>query len=175
MPTRPLSARSSLLPRSLALSFSETQVAAGFAARTEVLRTCCQPSTIDANAAANHAEEIQWPRLRQSPPPSNSFVPVMDIAPYLAGTPEGKRRVAAELDRACREVGFYIIVGHGVDPRLIEQIETVSREFFDLPLDEKMKVHIGNTPGAVGYAAVGDVVRSRRQISTSRSRLRKLT
>ena len=106
---------------------------------------------------------------------SNSFVPVMDIAPYLAGTPEGKRRVAAELDRACREVGFYIIVGHGVDPRLIEQIETVSREFFDLPLDEKMKVHIGNTPGAVGYAAVGDVVRSRRQISTSRSRLRKLT
>jgi isopenicillin N synthase-like dioxygenase len=66
---------------------------------------------------------------------SNSFVPVIDIAPYLAGTPEGKRRVAAELDRACREVGFYIIVGHGVEPRLIEQVETVSREFFDLPLD----------------------------------------
>jgi isopenicillin N synthase-like dioxygenase len=64
---------------------------------------------------------------------------------------------SAELDRACREVGFYIIVGHGVDPRLIEQIETVSRQFFDLSLDEKMKVHIGNTPGAVGYAAVGDV------------------
>ncbi len=88
---------------------------------------------------------------------SNGFVPVIDIAPYLAGTPEGKRRVAAELDRACREVGLYIIVGHGVDPRLIEQVETVSRELFDLPLDEKMKVHIGTTPGAVGYAAVGDI------------------
>jgi isopenicillin N synthase-like dioxygenase len=88
---------------------------------------------------------------------SNSFVPVIDIAPYLGGTPEGKRRVAAELDRACREVGFYIIVGHGVDARLIEQIEIVSREFFELPLDEKMKVHIGNTSGAVGYAAVGDI------------------
>jgi isopenicillin N synthase-like dioxygenase len=88
---------------------------------------------------------------------SNSFVPVIDIAPYLAGTPEGKRRVAAELDRACREVGFYIIVGYGVEPRLIREVETVSREFFDLPLDEKMKVHTGTTPGAVGYAAVGDV------------------
>ncbi len=88
---------------------------------------------------------------------ANSFVPVIDIAPYLAGTPEGRHRVAAEIDRACREVGFYIIVGHGVDLRLIEQVETVSREFFDLPLDEKMKVHIGDTPGAVGYAAVGDV------------------
>src|SRR5262249_33662925 len=52
---------------------------------------------------------------------ASSFVPVIDIAPYLAGTPDGKRRVAAELDRACREVGFYIIVGHGVDPGLIEQ------------------------------------------------------
>jgi isopenicillin N synthase-like dioxygenase len=87
----------------------------------------------------------------------NSFVPVIDIAPYLAGTPADKSRVTAELDRACREVGFYIIVGHGMEPRLIEQVETVSREFFDLPLDEKMKVHIGTTPGAVGYAAVGDV------------------
>lgn len=88
---------------------------------------------------------------------ADGFIPVIDIAPYLAGTPEGKRRVAAHLDRACREVGFYVIVGHGVDPGLIEQVETVSRAFFDLPLDEKMKVHIGNVPGGVGYSAVGDV------------------
>ena len=87
---------------------------------------------------------------------ANSFVPVIDIAPYLAGTPKGKRRVAAELGRACREVGFYVIVGHGVDAGLIDEVESVSREFFDLPLDEKMKLHIGNTPGAVGYSAVGD-------------------
>jgi isopenicillin N synthase-like dioxygenase len=88
---------------------------------------------------------------------SKSFIPVIDIAPYLAGTPEGKSQVATQLDRACREVGFYIIVGHGVDSSLIEQVDAVSRAFFDLPLDEKLKVHIGNAPGAVGYAAVGDI------------------
>jgi isopenicillin N synthase-like dioxygenase len=49
-----------------------------------------------------------------------------------------------------------VIVGHRVDPELIEQVEAVSREFFNLPIAEKMKVHIGDTPGAVGYAAVGD-------------------
>lgn len=54
---------------------------------------------------------------------ANSFVPVIDIAPYLAGTPKGKRRVAAELGRACREVGFYVIVGHGVDAGLIDEVE----------------------------------------------------
>jgi isopenicillin N synthase-like dioxygenase len=87
---------------------------------------------------------------------ANNVVPVIDLGPYFAGTIDGKRRVAAELDRACRDVGFYVIVGHGIDARLIEQTESVSREFFNLPIDEKMKVHIGDTPGAVGYAAVGD-------------------
>ena len=33
----------------------------------------------------------------------------------------------------------------------------MSREFFDLPLDEKMEVHIGKVPGGVGYSAVGDI------------------
>jgi len=88
---------------------------------------------------------------------NDGFVPVIDIAPYLAGTPEGKRRVAAQLDRACREVGFYVIVGHGVDPGLVEEVEVVSRAFFDLPLGEKMKVHVGKVPGGVGYSAIGDV------------------
>jgi len=87
---------------------------------------------------------------------SNSVVPVIDMRPYFTGTPEDKRRVAAELDRACCDVGFYVIIGHAVDAQLIEQIESVSREFFNLPIDEKMKVHIGDAPGAVGYAAVGD-------------------
>src|SRR5580693_3211496 len=66
---------------------------------------------------------------------SNSIVPVIDIGPYLAGTPEGKRRVAGELDRACRDVGFYVIVGHAVDSQLIMQLESVSREFFNLPIN----------------------------------------
>ena len=92
-----------------------------------------------------------------APMSAESFVPVIDLAPYFAGTAQGKRRVANELDRACREVGFYIIVGHGVEPHLINEVERVSRAFFDLPLEEKMKVHTGTVPGAVGYAAMGDV------------------
>ena len=86
----------------------------------------------------------------------DSFVPVIDIASYFSGTPEGKHRVAQQIGRACREVGFYVIVGHGVDPKLVEQVEIVSREFFDLPLEEKMRLHVGKEPGAVGYAAIGD-------------------
>ena len=81
---------------------------------------------------------------------SDNFVPVIDIAPYFAGTPDGKRRVADQIGRACRDVGFYVIVGHGVDPTLIDQVEAVSREFFDFPVAEKMRLHVGNSPGGAG-------------------------
>ena len=87
----------------------------------------------------------------------DGFVPLIDIAPYLAGSPEGKRHVAAEVGRAATEVGFYVITGHGVDPDLIEQVESVSRGFFDRPLAEKMALRIAGEPGAVGYSAVGDI------------------
>jgi isopenicillin N synthase-like dioxygenase len=98
--------------------------------------------------------------------PSDSFVPVIDVSQYFAGTPEGKQRVAEQIDHACRDVGFYVIVGHGVDPQLINEVEVVSREFFDLPLEEKMKVHV-EMPGGVGYSAVGDIAlaRTRGQIT----------
>lgn len=86
----------------------------------------------------------------------NSLIPVIDISPYFAGTQEAKQRVAEQIGRACREVGFYVVVGHKVEPKLVDEVEAVSREFFDLPVDEKMKVHIEAT-GGVGYSAIGDI------------------
>jgi isopenicillin N synthase-like dioxygenase len=121
-------------------------------------RSLLQTQTITGNAMA---------QIGAVAANANNIVPVIDLAPYFAGTPKGKRQVAAELDRACSDVGFYVIVGHGVDAELIEQVEAVSRQFFNLSIDEKMKVHIGETPGAVGYAAVGDtaLAYTRRQVA----------
>src|SRR5882724_529554 len=48
--------------------------------------------------------------------------------------------LSAEVDRTCREIGFMVISGHGVDPDLIAAVEDVSRTFFDLPLEEKMQI-----------------------------------
>jgi isopenicillin N synthase-like dioxygenase len=69
-----------------------------------------------------------------------SAVPVIDIAPYRHGDPAARRALAEQIDRTCREIGFMVIAGHGVDPRLIASVESTSRQFFDLPLAEKMKV-----------------------------------
>jgi isopenicillin N synthase-like dioxygenase len=67
-------------------------------------------------------------------------VRVIDVAPYLAGGPAGKARVADQVDAACRETGFLVITGHGVPERLIAEVDRVARDFFDLPRDEKMLV-----------------------------------
>jgi isopenicillin N synthase-like dioxygenase len=69
-------------------------------------------------------------------------VPVVDIAPFEAGGAAERKAVAAAVDRACRELGFLIISGHGVQEALIEEMRGVSRAFFDLPLEEKLRVRM---------------------------------
>jgi isopenicillin N synthase-like dioxygenase len=76
-------------------------------------------------------------------------VPVIDIAPYLAGDPAGKRQVAEQVGRACAEIGFLTIVGHGVPTELLRRTYDVSRAFFDLPEEEKRKVPVNSI--GVGY------------------------
>ena len=67
-------------------------------------------------------------------------VPIIDILPYRQGDAAARRALAAEVDRICREIGFMVIAGHGVDLELISAVETASRAFFDLPLKEKMQI-----------------------------------
>jgi isopenicillin N synthase-like dioxygenase len=67
-------------------------------------------------------------------------VPVLDISPYRTGDPAARGALAVEVDRICREIGFMVIAGHGVDPDLIEEVDALSRAFFDLPVEEKMKI-----------------------------------
>ncbi len=67
-------------------------------------------------------------------------VPVIDIAPFRDGDAAGKAKVARQVGQACRDIGFLIISGHGIDQALIERTDAVSRKFFDLPLEDKMAV-----------------------------------
>jgi isopenicillin N synthase-like dioxygenase len=59
--------------------------------------------------------------------------------------------VAAALDVAACEVGFFQVVGHGVDPAVADAAWTSAGEFFDLPLDDKLAARIPDGD-AYGYA-----------------------
>ncbi len=69
-------------------------------------------------------------------------IPVIDIGPFLNGTAKDQETVAREVDRACSSLGFLIISGHGVPDSLIEDMRSVSRAYFDRPLEEKLKLRM---------------------------------
>jgi isopenicillin N synthase-like dioxygenase len=71
---------------------------------------------------------------------ADAAVPIIDISPWRGGDLAARRALAAEVDRTCREIGFMVISGHGIDSDLIAAVEGVSRAFFDLPLEEKMRI-----------------------------------
>jgi isopenicillin N synthase-like dioxygenase len=66
-------------------------------------------------------------------------LPVIDIAPLVGGVGD-PIAVSAELDHACRDMGFFYVVGHGVDPALQARLDVLAREFFALPEDEKAEI-----------------------------------
>ena len=72
-----------------------------------------------------------------------STVPVIDISPLRTGGDVGA--VASALDTACRDTGFFCIVGHGVDIALMAQLDRSARTFFALP--EATKAGIAMSAG----------------------------
>ncbi len=69
-------------------------------------------------------------------------VPVVDVAALRAADadPSAVRACAHAIDAACREVGFFVITGHGVDPRQLVRLEELARRFFALDGAEKAAV-----------------------------------
>ena len=51
--------------------------------------------------------------------------------------------VVDDVRRACEEIGFLVVTGHGVDAALVEEVDRLSRAFFDLPLEEKLRLRDG--------------------------------
>ncbi len=70
---------------------------------------------------------------------SESEIPIIDIARLRHGDLRARQAVAHEIARACREVGFFYITGHGVSQNLIDDAFAQSRAFFDQPFADRMK------------------------------------
>jgi isopenicillin N synthase-like dioxygenase len=78
-------------------------------------------------------------------------IPVIDLAPYLEGTREGRKKVAAEVNKACEEIGFFLIKGHGVARDIVDRTYSTAEAFFRLPTDDKLPIKIPCVDIARGY------------------------
>ncbi|WP_013335002.1 isopenicillin N synthase family dioxygenase [Gloeothece verrucosa] len=82
-------------------------------------------------------------------------LPIIDISP-LAGRQGDCTTVVKQLEQACRETGFFYIVGHGIDEKLQQRLEDLSRQFFAQDLATKMQIRMALAGRAWrGYFPVG--------------------
>jgi isopenicillin N synthase-like dioxygenase len=87
-------------------------------------------------------------------------IPLVDVAPLVLGS-ERRAEVARQLGEACREWGFFYMVGHGVDERLCARLAELGRRFFAMSTAEKMRIGMARGGRAWrGYFPVGDELTS---------------
>ena len=88
-------------------------------------------------------------------PPLTTVLPIIDVAGLAGGEPEALARVARELGRAARDVGFFYVVGHGIPAHLRAAVFAASDAFFALPREAKAALaieRVGDNRGWVGLA-----------------------
>src|SRR5438105_6949323 len=89
-----------------------------------------------------------------------THIPIIDVSELIAGGP-CPRAVAERLGAACRESGFFYVVGHGVDAALQGRLRQLSREFFAQDLQTKLAIRMALGGRAWrGYFRVGDELTS---------------
>lgn len=67
-------------------------------------------------------------------------IPIIDIGALSTGDAPARAAVAKEIAAACEDIGFFIIVNHGVPDAVIDGAWAATRDFFDLPLEEKQRM-----------------------------------
>jgi isopenicillin N synthase-like dioxygenase len=65
------------------------------------------------------------------------IVPIIDIGRWVDGDEVARAGIAAEVDRACRDVGFMQIVGHGITDSTVAGLTQAIDWFFGLPIEVK--------------------------------------
>ena len=81
------------------------------------------------------------------------LVPAIDISPFENGSAGEKRSIAAQVDAACREIGFLVIAGHGIPRTYFDDAFAAGRAFFDLPETEKRRTISPGGLEFLGYTA----------------------
>jgi isopenicillin N synthase-like dioxygenase len=89
-------------------------------------------------------------------------LPVLNLERFEHG-PEERVKFLADLRVAARDVGFFYITGHGIDPAFLRLVMDVSRRFFALPDEQKQALDMVNSPHFRGYNRVAaEITRGRR-------------
>ncbi|MGI9379165.1 MAG: isopenicillin N synthase family dioxygenase, partial [Methyloligellaceae bacterium] len=78
-------------------------------------------------------------------------LPIIDMSDLWSDDTASKKRIGNEIREACLDKGFFYLRGHGISADMREESLGVIREFFALPLEEKLKVDKAQSNCNRGY------------------------
>jgi isopenicillin N synthase-like dioxygenase len=84
-------------------------------------------------------------------------IPIIDISSLVDvhDKPKSVRKTVKEIGNACKNVGFFYVKNHQISQNHIDAVIPAMQEFFNLPIEEKMKIHIGKSDIFRGYTPLG--------------------
>lgn len=71
--------------------------------------------------------------------PPELHVPLIDLGGFLSGDPAASAEASRLVGEACQRHGFFLVVNHRVDRKLISDAHHYMDRFFNLPLSEKQR------------------------------------
>ncbi|QSZ29593.1 hypothetical protein DSL72_004109 [Monilinia vaccinii-corymbosi] len=77
-------------------------------------------------------------------------IPILDLS--LARSPETKPKFLDQLRHVLLEVGFLYLKNFGISEELMDNVVEEGVKFFDIPLEEKIKIQMVNAPSFLGYS-----------------------
>jgi isopenicillin N synthase-like dioxygenase len=80
---------------------------------------------------------------------SEVYIPILDLSSNAT-----EQELANVLNKAAIQHGFFAVRGHGISFKLIKRHLEMQKNFFSLPLEEKMKIVVDNNNR--GYTPIGE-------------------
>ncbi|MEX6625635.1 isopenicillin N synthase family dioxygenase [Tenacibaculum salmonis] len=82
-------------------------------------------------------------------------IPSVNLADFLSEDKNRKQKFINEIGDAYENIGFVALKGHFLDDKLVENLYTEIKNFFDLPTNVKEKYEIPGIGGQRGYVSFG--------------------
>lgn len=82
-------------------------------------------------------------------------IPVIDLAPFLQGNEAARAEIAGKIGAACRDIGFFYVINHGVPAELVSLVFAEAKRFFSQPDSVKAEIAIENSAVHRGYFRIG--------------------
>ena len=82
-------------------------------------------------------------------------IPSVDLRDFLSEDPKRKQKFVNEIGKAYEDIGFVALKGHFLDEKLVDELYTEVKQFFEMPVEAKEKYEIPEIGGQRGYISFG--------------------